>query len=295
MKIINPTPVIPSSLVASNVLEDDFPAWVASTAYTTGDNRIYEHAIYEALTDHTSAITPDLDLTNWLRTGATNRWRMFDGIVDAGTTQAGTIEVTLSSIDVINGIALFNLMGTTAHVTVTDSVEGVVYERDLLLQDNSAVTSWYAYFFEPIVQKPDFVLTDLPQYRGAEVEVVVDAGAGTARVGELVIGLVRQLGVANFGASVSIQDYSRKERDQFGNTIVVERRFSKRADYDVTVETFQVASVQSQLAKIRSIPTVYIGDENRASTVIYGFFKQFNIVLDNPSISSCSIEVEGLV
>lgn len=295
MKIINPTPVIPSRLVTSNVPEDDFPAWVASTPYVTGDNRIYEHAIYEALTDHTSAITPDLDLTNWLRTGATNRWRMFDGIVDAGTTQTGSIEVTLQSIDVINGIALFNLLGTTAHVTVTDSVDGVVYERDLLLQDNSAVTSWYAYFFEPIVQKPDFVLTDLPQYRGAEVEVVVDAGAGTARVGELVIGLVRQLGVANFGTSVSIQDYSRKERDQFGNTIVVERRFSKRADYDVTVETRQVAAVQSQLAKIRSIPTVYIGDEDRASTVIYGFFKQFNIVLDNPSISSCSIEVEGLV
>jgi hypothetical protein len=125
--------------------------------------------------------------------------------------------------------------------------------------------------------------------------VILDAGAGTARIGEFVMGRVRQLGVSNFGTSVSIQDYSRKERDQFGNTIIVERKFTKSADFDVTVETAQVFAVQNQLAKIRATPVVFIGDEARASTVVYGFFRQFNIVLDNPSISSCSIEVEGLI
>jgi hypothetical protein len=294
MKIINPTPVIPSRLVASNVPEDDFPAWVGSTAYTTGQNRIYEHAIYEALGDHTSAITPDLDPTNWLRVGATNRWRMFDGSVDSGTSQAGTIEITITTGEITNGVALFNLLGTTLNVQIDDPVEGIVYDRDVLLQDNSAVTSWYAYFFEPIVQRTDVVLTDLPQYRGADINIKVDAGAGNAQIGEFVIGLVRQLGATNFGSSVSIQDYSRKERDQFGNTIVVERKFTKTADFDVTIETSQVFAVQNQLAKIRATPTVFIGDDARASTVIYGFFRQFQIVLDNPSISSCSIEVEGL-
>ena len=302
MKLINPQFVTEAQLFASNVPEDDAPVWVAGTNYAIGDQVIYEHRIYEALAVITGAdnlIDPATgalqDPPIWLDLGATNRFRMFDGIVDSGTSQTGTIEVTLRMGELANGVAFFNLLGSTLNVQVDDPVDGIVYDRDFLLQDNSAITSWYAYFFEPIVQRPDVVLTDLPQYRDADILVTVDAGAATARVGEMVVGRVRQLGVTNYGTSVSIQDYSRKERDQFGNTIIVQRRFSKRADFDVTVETSQVFAVQAALAAIRTMPTVYIGDEDKPASVIYGFFRQFNIVYDTPSISSCSIEVEGLV
>jgi hypothetical protein len=53
--------------------------------------------------------------------------------------------------------------------------------------------------------------------------------------------------------------------------------------------------VQKVLADIRTTATVFVGDPNRPETVVYGFYKQFNIVLSTPSISDCSIEVEGLV
>jgi hypothetical protein len=299
VKLINPLVVTPSILQASNVPEDDAPTWVSGNDQDQGDLVIYEHRIYEALIHITGPdrfIEPNdpQDPPIWLDLGATNRFRMFDQVVDTMTTNPSTIEVELVSVGVINGIALFNLGGTTLTVEVVDSVEGTVYGRQVLLQDNSNITSWYAYFFEPIVQRPDVVLTDLPNYRGASVFVTVDAGMGTAQVGELAAGQVRQLGVTNFGTSIGIQDYSRKERDQFGNTIIVERRFAKRAEYDVTVETSQVFAVQNALAQVRAMPVVYIGDENRASTLVFGFFRDFRIILDTPSISSCTIEVEGL-
>jgi uncharacterized protein (DUF2141 family) len=52
--------------------------------------------------------------------------------------------------------------------------------------------------------------------------------------------------------------------------------------------------VQKALADIRTTPTVFIGDPNRPETIVYGFYRNFNIVLSTPSISDCTIEVEGL-
>jgi hypothetical protein len=56
-----------------------------------------------------------------------------------------------------------------------------------------------------------------------------------------------------------------------------------------------VSAVQKLLADIRTTPTVFIGEDDKPETVVYGFYKQFNIVISTPSISDCSIEVEGLV
>jgi hypothetical protein len=178
---------------------------------------------------------------------------------------------------------------------MTDPIEGVVYTETRSLQDNTLIIDWYPYFFEEIAYLPDIVFLNLPSYGSAMLTAVVDGGAGDAKIGEVVIGKQRGLGVTNFGTSVSIIDYSVKSTDDFGNTIIVQRAYSKRADYDVTVNTSSVAAVQKALADIRTTPTVFVGDENRPETVVYGFYKQFNIVLSTPSISDCSIEVEGLV
>lgn len=296
MKIINPIVVTPVTLIASNVPVDDAPEWVAGS-YDLGELVVFNLRVYEALT--TTTDQPDegvlADPPTWLDLGVVNRWRMFDGIIGQATTNSGTIEATVQFPQVVNAISFFGLQGNTLKVTVADSVDGIVYEREEPLQDNSAITSWYAYFFEPIIQREDLTLLDLPQYQNAEITIEIDAGLGIAECGEAVIGRQQVIGVTNFGTSVSIQDYSRKERDQFGNVTVVERRFAKLVDYDVTIETMAASSVQSILARFRARPIVYIGDENRPETVAYGFYRGWRIGLDNPAISSATIEVEGIV
>jgi hypothetical protein len=110
----------------------------------------------------------------------------------------------------------------------------------------------------------------------------------------IVFGRTTNIGVSNFGTSVSIMDYSRKERDEFGRPIIVERNFTKQVSYDVTCETSSVGRVQRILASIRALPCVWIGDEDRPETVVFGYYNDFNIVLSTPSLSDCSIDVEGL-
>jgi hypothetical protein len=195
----------------------------------------------------------------------------------------------------VNAVAFFGLAGTEISLSMTDPVEGIVYNETRSLQDNTLINDWYSYFFEEIVYRSDMIFAPLPNYMDGTLAFTIDAGASQAKCGEVVMGRQKSIGVANFGTGVSIQDYSRKDRDAFGNTIITPRAFSKRADYDVTIETRYAAAVQKTLADLRTTPTVYVADPNRPETVVYGFFKSFTIVLSNPSISECSIDVEGLV
>lgn len=297
MIIIQPVPVTAAMLTASNVPETEYPAWTAGT-YTLGQRRIYDHRVYEVIVSSTSA-QPDVGAAatppSWLDLGATNRFKMFDQIISTQTVYAAEIDVDILPGAVINAAAFFGLSGNSITLTMTDPIEGVVYTETRDLQDNTLIVDWYTYFFEEIAFLPDMVFLGLPAYGSATITAYVDGGAGDAKVGEVVIGKQRTLGATNFGTSVSIIDYSVKSTDDFGNTVITTRAYSKRADYDVTVETASVAAVQKALADIRTTPTVFIGDEDRPETVVYGFYKQFNIVLSTPSISDCSIEVEGLV
>jgi|LakMenEpi05May12_1017382.scaffolds.fasta_scaffold00005_3 hypothetical protein len=297
MIIIQPVPITAAMLTASNVPETDAPAWTAGT-YTIGQQRIYDHRVYEVIVSSTTA-RPDIGAVatppTWLDLGATNRFKMFDQVISTQTVYAAEIDVEITPAAVVNSAAFFGMLGSSITLTMTDPVDGLVYTETRSLQDNTLIIDWYPYFFEEIAYLPDTVFLNLPAYGSATLNAVIDGGAGNAKVGEVVIGKQRRIGVTNFGSSVSILDYSIKSTDDFGNTIIVQRAYSKRADYDVTVETSAVAAVQKALADIRTTPTVFVGDENRPETVVYGFYKQFNIVLSTPSISDCSIEVEGLV
>ncbi len=294
MIIVNPVVISPAMIVSSSAAVSTRTAWNSGTAYVSGNEVYYNYKDWIAVAASTN-VTPGTNDTKWIEIAASNRYAMFDGVINNVTTATSPLDVTVDPGSVVNAVSLFQVTANTVQVQVIDPVEGIVYDQTEDMQDTSIVIDWYSYFFEPIVQKSDVSFINLPAYGSANIRIVADAGTGNnAIIGEAIIGRQRQLGVTNFNTSVSIQDYSRKERDQFGNVIVVERQFAKLADYDVTVETSLVNVVQNTLANIRTTPTVFIGDANRPETIVYGFYRNFNIVLSTPSISECTIEVEGL-
>ncbi|WP_395598610.1 hypothetical protein AB4P95_11350 [Pseudomonas sp. A1437] len=290
MRLIKPVEITPAKLISSNVPETEYPAWVAGS-YGLGDKRIKDHHIYESLA---AANTADpSDATKWLDLGFTNRWRMFDNKVESLTTRAGTIEITIKPGAVVNSLALFNLKGKSVTVTMVDAVEGEVYRKQISLVD-AGVTNWYDWFFEPVGIRTDVVVLDMPAYGSANVVVTIDAGAEEAAVGHLVIGAVKQIGTALYGSSVGINDYSRKSTDEFGNTVVIQRSFSNRAEFDVALDTSEVTKVRRLLAELRATPVVWIGEESYEATILFGFYKDFQIVFSGPTVSDCSITVEGV-
>lgn len=300
MRIIRPVTITDTVLSSSDIPENDYAEYNPATAYVQGDRVIVTdvgiHRIYEALTSTTGQYPPDNstgDTPAWLDLGATNRWKMFDGKTSTLTTTADSdIVVTLSPGTVVDSLSLFSLNATSVQVVMTDPVDGIVYDKTISLIGDSGINNWYMYFFEPIDYTTDIALLDMPAYATADITITI---TGTnASCGLLVLGLQYEIGDTVWGTGVGITDYSRKEVDAFGNFTVVQRRFSKRTDYDITIDTPRVGNVQRILAQYRTTPVVWVGNPDFPETVLYGYYRDFDIVLSNVSVSDCSLTVEGL-
>lgn len=302
-QIIRPVTVTPAILTSSNVPEPDTtqnPAeslWVAGT-YTTGTQKIENHYIYEVTASPSTADQPSVGaaktVPTWVKLGADNRWRMFDGSVGSQTTKTGTVEVRLTPGAVVNSVALLNLQGRTATVELLDG-SSPVFSRQYSLTD-AGVSNWYDYFFAPIGTVADVVVTDLPAYGNGILHVTIDAGAEVAGIGELVIGTLLEVGCAQYGAGVGTTSFSKKERDTFGNWVIIKRSNSKRASWNFTFPTAQLAMLNRVFADLDAVPVVWIGSPHPdyEGTIVYGFYRDYDLAYTDPKISSGSVTIEGI-
>lgn len=296
MRILAPLPVSDANLIASNVPEGDHPDWVSGAAYTAGDRVVYLDMIYEALTTHSGVTTtPDLDTVNWVQVGRINRYAAFDALLERATNNPDTITYEIQGSGIITSVFFFRLVADTVRVEIEDATDGVVYDQTLDLLDDTLITDWYAYFYEPLEQETRAVFDGLPNYPDATLRITVDNTGSTAEVGEIAFGRLRDLGVSLLGTSLGIIDYSRKDRDQFGNIDITERGFSDRVSYDVRVDNRGANRVKRLLTERRNLPTVYVGDVARPETISYGFYRDWNEVLFDFIQTDLSIEIEGLV
>lgn len=300
MRVIKPIVIGEAQLVSSNVPENDYDAWVDTATYAIGKRVLLDHQIWEAVAAVPAGVKPGAETVTaenpakWVLVGADNRWRMFDDKLESLTTNPGTISVTVKPGAVVNSVAMFNVSGKSVTVKMVDALEGEVYSETVTLVD-AGVTNWYDYFFEPVVVKTDLVLLNLPAYGSANLVITVDAGAGQAAVGHVVVGSRQQIGTALYGTSIGINDYSRKSTDDFGNTVVVQRSYSNRAEFDVSVDTSAVTRIRRLLAELRATPVVWIGEETYEATILFGYYRDFSIVFSGPSVSDCSITVEAII
>lgn len=294
--------IAPPRVVETNVEEDDAPVWTSGGSYSAADTVMVldqYHRVYESIGATPAGMYPPDHPEYWIDRGATNRWRMFDMNVGAdkqtvSTNSSNTIEVLLDLDQIVNSVSLLNLEASTVTVIMRDSEGNEIYNRFVNLLQMVAASDWWSFFFAPRKYIRTVVLTDLPIEIPSTIEVIIDGDSEPAKVGKLIVGEAVDIGCARYGTSVGIVDFSRKERDPFGNNFIVERRYIDRADFDVQIPTANVDDVKYLLASIRATPSLYIGDEDFNSTVLYGFYKDFSIVISGPRKSDATIQVEGI-
>lgn len=298
MKIIAPFELTGTMLTSSTVPENDYAEWAAGTAYSAGQKvmRLTTHRNYEALVS-TTGDTPETSPTKWLDLGATNRWKMFDQKVGTSTSATTSMTYVFSVGQVVSAIGFLELEAKQVNVTVTDSVDGVVYNRTQTLPSKVLSSDWWHYFFDPVQRRSTLLFTDMPSYRNASISITVSNDTGIAiSCGVCLVGTFYEFAEAvQMGASLGIQDYSRKEADDFGNYEIVERAFAKRANWNVLVERVKLDLLLATLASLRAKPALYIGGEREDATFVYGFPKDFDIVIDYPRYIQCAIDLEGLI
>ena len=298
MRVIKSVVTTDTILTSSNIPEDEHPVWVSGTSYTALGKVIYEHKIYERIVTGVGTITPDLDQVNWLDSGYTNRYRMFDNIISSVSSRTGGIEFTLTPNQVINGIALLNVNASTVRVVMNDPIEGVVYDRTKELRSSSNVIDYYSYFFAPLINLGDLdtaIFLDLPTRPTATITVYISSGSGLVEVGEVVYGIQSLVGRTNYGTSFGIKSYSRKETDEFGKVTVVKRKNSKYSEYDIDIDNTNLSFVLRLFQDIDSVPCVFIGNSDMDVLIVYGFYNDFKTTISFPTVSKCTLRVEGLV
>lgn len=232
----------------------------------------------------------------WVDIGPTNRYSPFDGVLGNPATYQDEIDYVINSPSIINSVSGFNVYGAN-EITITqkDSSGNIVYQKEIPMRDNSQVTDWYQYYFSPIIEINQFTVTDLLPYANSSIEVAIK-GTGTVSVGELVIGSQAQIGETNYGSSLQLLDFSRKERDEFGNFDVIRRGTSKLVNYDVSIPKSRINYVFKTLSDLSTIPCVWVGvDDLNDVTTVYGYYKDSTLNIDAPTMCSATISVEGLV
>lgn len=132
---------------------------------------------------------------------------------------------------------------------------------------------------------------------GLEVKLTFDYGAGSGSVpgiGAMVIGSMFDIGDSLPGIEVGIVDYSSVNIDTYGNATITKRGYAKTSRLRVRIASSRVDEIHSMLAAMRSTPTAWIGDDAFKSTIIYGIFKSFSVDIAYPTVSYCTIEVNGI-
>jgi len=303
MKVVRPIQATDANFTSS-IAEPDTAGgeveWTAGT-YTMGQQRIMSstHMVYEVVAASTTD-QPDigaaLAVPTWIKVRATNKWSVFDSVIGNGSTADDSIQVAMDTGQLVNAVAGFGLVNVDAvNVTVTDPVEGVVYDTDVDMLDLTNVVDFYSWFFDPIAKNNQFILSDLPAYPDAEV-VITATGTGSITVGELTFGQQLELGVANYGTGLQLLVYTDKATDEFGSLLPLQvRRSAKLVDFDVKIERTRVNYVFNTLANLEAVPCVYFGDNAVDDpTLIFGLYLDGQINISTPSLCDCTLQVRGL-
>ncbi len=293
MKIIRPAPITDTALTNSSVPETA-PAWAPGATYALGAHvqDTAAHREYESLQANNigHALT---DPAWWIDLGATNRWRMFDQTNSSQTEADNELRVDLMISGRVNAVALLNVEAGAARITAMVG-DTQVYDATFSMTATSGISDWFDYFYEPIERRPDLIVVDLPTYSNMRLSVVITRPGGTVKVGTMVIGQVKELGITAIGMSASIVDYSRKGADDFGNTMIVERAFAKKLDARVLVQNSEVDEVVSALSQLRATPVVWMADSRFSAAGVFGFYRNFSVTFDYDEQSICLLEIEGL-
>lgn len=271
---------VPYNVVMAYALDD--------YALDAAGHRVYQSA-QGANTGH--ALT---DPEWWIDRGPTNRWKMFDGGISTQSIGASTIEVTVKPAGRIDSVSLLNIEAATVRIIMTDAIDGVFYDQTFSMISDSGITDMYSWFYEPIVRNADLVLTDLFPYVSPTVQVIVDNGSSPAAVGMMIVGQQRIFGKTKADPSIGILDFSKKERDGFGNPIISQRGFARKGSYQIALESGVIDEFYRILGELRATPILYVMSDRYTSTTVYGFYREFSIPVPYETVTYGNLELEGL-
>lgn len=275
--------------------------WNAATSYTVGQRaiRVETHRIYECQAAGVSATPPESEPTKWLDAGPTNKWAMFDNLRSLATWAPHTMTITLSPGRRVNSLALLGVKANKITVTMTYNGE-VVYttERNMGARNT---TTWSQYFFGEFKYVSSLLLQDLPSYANSVITIVFENDpALNVECSEIVVGNKIYLGAAQYEAVSDSLNFSRIERDEFGGSVLKQRRTVPKVNVTTWAHKALVNQIRDARNDLNAVPALWSGlddeyeDPFYEAVLIYGIYKQFEINLNGPDLAIVNLELEEM-
>lgn len=304
MRVIAPITITDAKLFSTSVPENDYPHWVIGTSYAINAYVIHTatHRVYRSAKSGNISNYPPTDSgLNWIEVGATNRWRVFDQKVSNLTTVVGSMQYQIKpTTEMISAVGLINVGGATITVETFDSSGVKIFSKVINRFGNSSIVDWYTFFTTDLTLEDvdDTIIDGVNGFSGTTVVITVAGVTGSDNVtlGQLVVGTSYELGVTLTGTTIGIIDYSTKERDQYGNAVIVERAFADTVEFQFMLPTDRARRVKSLLSGLRATPALYYvsADLVPYGAQVYGFFQGFDIPLSNDGTCFANLTIEGL-
>jgi hypothetical protein len=296
-------PVTDATLTSSTITENDFPVYNPLTTYaasTTGTpvKVIYDHVIWESVQGGNTGNTPSVaNVAWWTKLLATNKWSVFDGYIQNQSTRAESAQWVVTPTTITTAVSLFNVLGASVQITMTDPTDGLVYDETFDLTDTSGVFDAFSYFFSPIVTKDTLCVTNLPPYAGAAISVTVNNPSAVAAVGQITFGNFEVFGETLNDLELGLDDYTLLNEDSFGRTFPVVRGYANTGAPAISIDSYRVTYIRRRLADQRGIPTVWAFDtvNGENELVFLGFYSSLNFLYSHAEKSILDVKIRSLV
>jgi len=305
MKVIEPVSVTDAEILASNISPTGHALWDAAATYANGarvcklavPGRAYR-TVYESQVAGNIGKDPAIDdATNWLEIGATDRFLPFDRKIASQVGRATSITYSISPPSLITGIAFFGIDAQSIRVQIYDANAALVYDLTKSLVDTTEIIDWFSFFTWSGDYDTEAMFIGIPGYIGHQIDITISAPTGTASLGQIVLGKVHNLGGTQDGTALGIDDYSAKDRDSFGDAILIERPFAQTVNFQFYLPTKDARRVFRILSRLRAMPSVYFAGADMVDygATVFGFFQDFDIPLSASGTSYATLQIEGLV
>lgn len=264
------------------VVESYDPQGVTRGVYLPGDRVIKTnvHKVYQCAVK--TSEDPEQGVINvpqtWVEVGATNRWAMFDYKRTTKSVDGSSLDLEIDFISTVDAVSVFNFSGVdTIRVIATSETSGEVYNT---LHDTDGLT--------------ELVDLDIPPFD--DLTISIQFTGANITVGEVVVGLSRELGVLVAGVVSDRIDYSRLVYDDFGEVEYVERPIVKYITYPIAVPKKDALSIERYLDELKGTQSVWVGDSGGDDLITtFGRIERSPMTYNNQAIVEYQIKVRGSI
>jgi hypothetical protein len=289
-------------------------------SYSIGDRVLYNDFIYFSKTNDNIGNIPSTSTLNWTKVQTSNQYALMD--LTENSTSSGpnaddgvffgyvfksfnelpeslaAIEVNAKNLDLtlsyVTSSGVFTKTTNNVSTSILTTIDGLIKPVGNIAGVVDSLIDTYNKDSDLIA-----ITLSLRIHNGINTSTgLMLYPDSTVSIGEVVIGPTTELGDTQYGAEVRVIDYSKKSTNEFGVTSWIKRGFSKKLSCKLTIDNNNYNLVLNKLSSLLSVPTVWImtsDDRFSSGSVIFGAAADFSLAIQYPTMSLCSLEIEGLV